>query len=383
MLTRSGLGAVVAAIVLVIAGWWWHYEELVVVGVGSGALVAVSVWSARRPIRLAVDRRLGSLRVARGDPVNAVYRVANDTRRHTGPVTVVDRLTESSNESDDGRPSEAVRVAVGPLAPDTAVDVPASFPTRRRGIHEIGPALLERVDPFGLAVGLRMPSRTAAVTPIIVHPRIHDLLGPSGAMHTIESESVIRRAATDPLSGFVALRDYVDGDDPRLIHWPTTARTGTLMVRDHVELRRPEFTVVLDAAAHVGSSDDFEEAVDAAASLAVHSLRHGLDVVVRTTSRIHPGTPRPLRSDGPVLELLTPVSQVTGSDVATVAELFRTGLEQSAVVVVTGPAGPSSRFAALDRMMVIRIGEGASTGPGVALAAPTAEEFSRRWRPWS
>ena len=66
-------------------------------------------------------------------------------------------------------------------------------------------------------------------------------------MHTVEDEAVVRRAASDPLSGFVSLREYVDGDDPRLIHWPTSARMGTLMLREHVELRRPEFTVVLDA----------------------------------------------------------------------------------------------------------------------------------------
>ena len=99
----------------------------------------------------------------------------------------------------------------------------------------------------------------------------------------------MRRATVDPLSGFVSLREYVPGDDPRLIHWPTTARVGTLMVREHVEVRRPEFTVVLDTAAHVATADDFEEMVDVAASIAVHALRDGLDVVVRTTDRDHPG----------------------------------------------------------------------------------------------
>ena len=64
---------------------------------------------------------------------------------------------------------------------------------------------------------------------------------------------------------------------------PTTARTGTLMVREHVEVRRPEFTIVLDTAPMAGGPDDFEEAVDVAATLAVHAIRTGLDVVVRTT----------------------------------------------------------------------------------------------------
>ena len=46
------------------------------------------------------------------------------------------------------------------------------------------------------------------------------------------------------------------GDDPRLVHWPTSARMGTLMIREHVELRRPEFTVLLDAADSVADAED-------------------------------------------------------------------------------------------------------------------------------
>lgn len=405
MLTRSGLGATVAALVLLTLGLWWRYEELVVVAAGTVVVVAASVWGARRPFRVQVDRRLGTVRVARGDPLHVVYRVRNDTRHRAAPATIVDRLMRAQPDlsgvsvpdpgthapemaralsGDDRGVAVWAHTPVTAVDPDRAVDVAASFPTSRRGQYHVGPWVLERPDPLGLAVGRRAPEHPAStVVPVIVHPRIHDLVGPGGTMHTVESEAVIRRAATDPLSGFVAMREYVDGDDPRLIHWPTTARTGTLMVREHVELRRPELTVVLDAAAHVGSVDDFEEAVDAAASVAVHSLRHGLDVVVRTTSRRHPGSPRPARTDGPVLELLTHVEQVSDHHLATVAELFRTGLEHAAVVVVTGPAGPSSRFATLDQMIVVRIGAGATLAPGIALAADTAAAFARRWRPWA
>ena len=101
-----------------------------------------------------------------------------------------------------------------------------------------------------------------------MHPKIYGLIGPQGAARVVESESVVRRATIDPMSGFISMREYVPGDDPRMIHWPTTARTGTLMIREHVEVRRPEYTIVLDTARAVGTPDDFEEAVDVAASLA-------------------------------------------------------------------------------------------------------------------
>jgi uncharacterized protein (DUF58 family) len=217
---------------------------------------------------------------------------------------------------------------------------------------------------------------------VLVHPRLHTLSGPYGAMHTVEDEALIRRSASDPLSGFVSLREYVVGDDPRLVHWPTSARMGTLMIREHVELRRPEFTVVLDAADGVADADEFEEMVDSVASIAVHALRSGVDVRVRTTARQFPGAPRPLIRETQVLDLLTPVHQVPRDAVASLVEIFHSGLDHTAIMLITGPNGPSSTFSHTDRLSVVRIGKTAAVVPGVVLAVADAKEFALRWRPW-
>jgi uncharacterized protein (DUF58 family) len=183
------------------------------------------------------------------------------------------------------------------------------------------------------------------------------------------------------LSGFVSLREYVQGDDPRLIHWPTSARMGTLMLREHVELRRPEFTVVLDAAARTSTADDFEEMVDVAASIAVHALHSGVNVSLRTTARPHPGALRPIDQETRILDLLTPVQQVPDEHNMSLAEIFRAGIDHTMIVVVTGPDGPSTTLSHSDRVSVTRVGVGATTGPGVVLAVESATEFARRWRP--
>ena len=354
--------------ILIGLGVWWRYEELVIAGIGVAAAVLAAIWVARRPLRASVDRRVGAIRVPRGDPINVVYRVRNTSHFRTGRATIMDRCDD-----------QECRIPLEPVAAESAQDFFGNIPTRRRGVFTVGPFEIERIDPFWLAVGSRRDEVLGHVT---VHPKVYRLVGPQGAVRVVDSESVLRRASTDPMSGFVSMREYIPGDDPRLIHWPTTARTGTLMVRETVEIRRPEFTVVVDTADHVGTPDDFEEIVDVAATLASHAINSGLDVVVRTTDDANPGLPRPLSSEGAVLDFLTPVQQTEREHSLSIAALFAGGLDHTSVVLVSGPNGPSSRFADLDRALVIRVGDGATGTSGIAVAAHDAAEFVTRWKTW-
>lgn len=368
MLTRSGLGALLAAVVLGVLGWWWSYEELVIAACGIGGLLLMAIWVSQRPLRATVTRRLLAVRVPRGDPILLSYRLRNATRFRSGRATIIDRCDDAE-----------IRVTAPPVTPNAEEVVRGSIPTRRRGVFDVGPFEIERIDPFWLTVGRR---RDVGISSVIVHPKVYDLVGPQGAVRAVENESVLRRATADPLSGFISMREYVAGDDPRMIHWPTTARIGTLMVREHVEVRRPEFTIVLDTAPTAGTQDDFEEAVDVAATLAVHAIRTGLNVVVRTTDSDHAGRPTPLVTDAAVLDLLTSVQPSDDTRLLPVSALFAGGFDQSSVVFVTGPNGPCGRFATSERMSIIRIGEGATDGIGIVLAANDAREFVRRWRSW-
>ena len=373
MLTRSGLGATISIVVLVVLGVVWNYEELVVVAAGIGVVVAMAIWIARRPLRSTVLRRVDTIRVPRGEPIRLTYRVSNSSRHRSSRATLIDRFDD-----------EVVETVIHPLSPDHVDDVHASIPTRRRGIYPIGPLDVERIDPFLLAVGRWRDERDVKMPiPVTVHPKVYDLIGPQGSMRAVENESIVRRAASDPMSGFVSMREYVAGDDPRLIHWPTTARTGTIMVREHVEVRRPEFTIVLDTGPDVGTADDFEEAVDVAATLAVHAIRSGLGIVVRTTDRTHPGSHAPLVQESQVLDLLTPVPRSAPGDLLELTRLFDHGFDQTAIVMVTGPTGPSSRVASAEHMTTVRVGESARPGAGVSMAAVDAVDFVNRWRAWS
>ncbi len=73
------------------------------------------------------------------------------------------------------------------------------------------------------------------------------------------------------------LRAFRAGDDPRGIHWRSSARRGILLVREHEDDEGHEATIVFDNDAHAGA-EPFELAVSRTAALCVELARRGLAV---------------------------------------------------------------------------------------------------------
>ena len=86
-----------------------------------------------------------------------------------------------------------------------------------------------------------------------------------------------------------------------------------------------------------------------------------------------------------MLDLLTPVQQGTGTDVLSVASLFTGGMGGAAVLIITGPRGPSTVFAHAEQISVARVGVGAETAGLTcpAIAANDAGQFAERWAMWN
>ena len=288
----------------------------------------IAVWVSQRPLRATVTRRLVAPRVARGDPIRLVYRLHNTTRFRSGRATIIDCC--------DG---EEARVPIGSvLAHSATVDRGHDPDAAARRVR--GRAARHRTHRPVLADhrhATHRPDRRRSSST----PRCTTCVGPQGAVRTVESESVLRRATADPMSGFVSMREYVPGDDPRMIHWPTSARAGTLMVREHVEVRRPEFTVVLDTA-HDGRQPPRTSRNWSTSRPASRSTPFAPG---STWSSARPTAPTPaarfpLVAESMVLDLLTPVQQSTDDDLLSVASLFAGGFDHTSVLIVTGPIGP-------------------------------------------
>nr|BAL57566.1 hypothetical conserved protein [uncultured Chloroflexota bacterium] len=103
-----------------------------------------------------------------------------------------------------------------------------SLKARKRGYYRIGPLTLETGDLLGIKEAL---SDRHEADELIIYPKIVPLsrLGlPTHSPQTILPTPL--PLFQDP-TRLIGVRDYLVGDNPRHIHWPATAATGRLLVK--------------------------------------------------------------------------------------------------------------------------------------------------------
>jgi len=157
-----------------------------------------------------------------------------------------------------------------------------AIPTSRRAVLTVGPVRAVRSDPLAL---LRREQRMTEEQLLYVHPRTVRIDGSAaGLIRDLEGQTV--RKLSDSDVAFHALRAYVPGDDRRYIHWKTSARTGTLMVRQFEETRRSHLLVALSTRLDDYASDEeFETAVSIAGSLGLQTIVEGQTLSASTSIR--------------------------------------------------------------------------------------------------
>ncbi|WP_326809017.1 DUF58 domain-containing protein [Streptomyces sp. NBC_01775] len=270
MLSPTGWGALVGGAALTGAGYGFGYEEAAMLGFACllGVVVAL-VWTARGP-RLAARRRVTPRKVARGERADGSVTLTNTGSRTLRGLRFTDMCGDTP-----------LVLEIPSLAAGEEHTALYALPTERRGRIPLGPLRLERADPLGLARRVRVfaPAEGGTDT-LLVRPRVCLLpVLPSGKAHHVEGPT--SDTADEGSLTFHALREYVLGDDLRRVHWRSSARTGTLMVKQLVDVSLPHTTVVLDTrAVAYRTEDDFELAVDSAASVAFAAARSHFPVTL-------------------------------------------------------------------------------------------------------
>ena len=313
------LACAVAALLVWRAGW---LEAGVVLGVGVISLL-IGALSTLGGSGYAVEVALPHTRTVAGQTVLGELRVRNTRQRALRPGIVELPVGPS-----------APPFVVPRLAPGETWAEPFAVPTHRRGVIVLGPARSVRGDALGLFRRIRPWNEPVR---LIVHPRtIRVPFDATGFQSDVEGVATARLSSSDV--SFHALRDYAPGDDRRHVHWPTTARTGRLTVRQFEETRRSHHLILLDTdRASWPDPDDFETAVSVAASLAVAGLSRNRRVSVATSSGWLSTT-----SPGRLLDACAEVGPVAGppSVLQRVRECVAARPATSVLTVVCGPGTP-------------------------------------------
>ena len=192
-------------------------------------------------------------------------------RRQIGGLTVVRDIPEMANVGDrirwrvqvrpeDGRARLGIHV-VDPgfdgilirrfleRVPADGSSIEAMLEPTGRGIHDLQPITITSGHPLGLAA---VPRTHPAPGRLTIAPRL-------GAVHrarlrhwfgrTCVRSGTVRsftRRHPGAQTEFHGLRTFRAGDNPRAIHWPTSARKNTLMVRDFEEYPNDDLVLLVD-----------------------------------------------------------------------------------------------------------------------------------------
>jgi uncharacterized protein (DUF58 family) len=148
----------------------------------------------------------------------------------------------------------------------------------RRGRHRFTGFRISTRFPFGF---IRKSRDVEAPIELLVYPAlvpVPETIIRAGLAEQGRRQSPSRSRAGD----FHGLREYRTGDDPRDIHWRTSARRGRPFVRESEEETGMTVVVLLESAGPDVDAAAFEAAVSMAASVALALMKKGLHVGLST-----------------------------------------------------------------------------------------------------
>ncbi len=219
-------------------------------------VVAVSGWLSEQAIRgLGVERR-HPRSVTVGHDFRIVYDVRNSKRRL--PSLAVE-LSEA------GLPQRAFLAHVGPRAHASTRSVNSFV---RRGIYPLGKVTLSTGFPFGL---FRKERDVDIPGEVVVWPRTdRPVRDPAPGVGRAPRAGVSARGAAGTRGEYRSLRGYRVGDDPRDIHWKSSARLSGPVIREYERDGADTLWVCLDVRGDPGEAA--EVAIEVAAALAARSV---------------------------------------------------------------------------------------------------------------
>jgi uncharacterized protein (DUF58 family) len=221
--------------------------------------IAISSWLSEQVIGEIHVHRRTPRGITAGNPARIHYGILNKRKR-------IPAFALEIGEED--LPGQAF---VAFLRAGDRIEARSENRLFRRGVFPLDSLTVSTSFPFGLF----RKTRTLNVPgELVVWPRtdrrVH-AASPGGGRDSLSGESIL--GAAGPRGEYRGLRGYRPGDDPKDIHWRTTARLGIPVVREYEQNVAETIWICLDTRGEPGGGA--EAAVETAASLAAKAVREG------------------------------------------------------------------------------------------------------------
>lgn len=264
----------------------------------------INTWAAFTMLQHLVVTRALPGRVMAGETFSVELTLRNQKTWLSIWMMRVTDLLSSRNER------LSVDVHFPRVAPEAAGHQRYRCLLTQRGRYDLGPVTVRASFPFGL---IERGVVLAAEDTLLVYPRI-GRLHPKWRRRLLQAQELVTemRPRSGPFDDdFHKLREYRSGDDPRAIHWKTSARRNELMVREYRESRDRSLVVLLDAwLPAVGTEDDrrgVEVGISFAATACLDQLkrsREGGVTLIVSSEILTSWTTAGNRRTEPLLDLL-------------------------------------------------------------------------------
>jgi len=291
--------------------------------------------------RLSIRRSVPE-RVFAGAPFDVRLRVTNASRwRPACGVGFLDAL----QVSEPGGGTRGPVVAV--LPPRQVVDVAYIKRVHRRGVYTVVNTLAATRFPFGIFERrflVQSPARLVVLPPLgrLGRPARREL-----EQRTAQPMALLH--AREGTEEFHSLREYRPGDNPRHIHWKTTARAGKLVRRVMRDETSDDLTILLDTCVDGFDAEvrgqQLERAVSCAATLLADAATRGRRAVAYFAggSAAHTGSRSGLLG---ALEALAGVEAGRTPPAQLLERIARGRMGRLVLLSLAGPAEAACRAAA-------------------------------------
>ena len=260
---RRAAGLISGALLLFVvgtnvqSGWLFVLSALLL-----GAAVAGIVLPLLMVRRVTVARRAPSEAFA-GEDVRVDLLAKNEGRGASLSVVLKDQHVVPA------------AVFVPSLGPGESAIASTERRASRRGVVDAAAVQVVSSAPLGVAEARRS---VPAAGRTVIYPRVVPLSSfpMLDAAPSSGGEETEARAGRGHGQDFLGVREYQRGDSLRHVHWPSTARHGSLIVREFEQERPARLVGVIDTWADAGEGETaLDLCCSVVGSVALHGLRSG------------------------------------------------------------------------------------------------------------